>query len=136
MYCTATIHCKKGIISLFLSFHTSTSEMTLTDSVNPSHGTDACLHHQFVKYCIQSTQGVHFYHYRSVETSSPLKALFLCVGLVILKVSNVLTDSWVIKCQNMQTYKIVVTVIPVISLRVLYQFPDPDPREPCDIRFY
>lgn len=76
----------------------------------------------------------HFYHYRSVETSSPLKALFLCVGLVILKVSNVLTDSWVIKCQNMQTYKIVVPVIPVISLMVWYQFPDP--REPCDIRFY
>ena len=50
---------------------TSTSEMALIGSVNPGHGTAACLHYTWNDICVQMTQVYHF----TVVASSPLKVL-------------------------------------------------------------
>ena len=54
---------------------TSTSEMALIGSVNPGHGTAACLHYTWNDICVQMTQVYHFTGVASVEVSSPLKVL-------------------------------------------------------------
>ena len=54
---------------------TSTSEMALIGSVNPGHGTAACLHYTWNDICVQMTQVYHFTVIASVEASSPLKVL-------------------------------------------------------------
>ena len=54
---------------LILLYVTSTSEMALIGSVNPGHGTDACLHHTWNDICVQMTQIYHFTIVASVEAS-------------------------------------------------------------------
>ena len=54
---------------------TSTSEMALIGSVNPGHGTAACLHYTWNDICMQMTQVYYFTIVASVEVSSSLKVL-------------------------------------------------------------
>ena len=49
--------------------------MALIGSVNPGHGTAACLHYTWNDICVQMTQVYHFTVVASVEASSPLKVL-------------------------------------------------------------
>ena len=49
--------------------------MALIGSVNPGHGTAACLHYTWNDICVQKTQVYHFTVVASVEASSPLKVL-------------------------------------------------------------
>ena len=60
---------------VILWYVTSTSEMALICSVNPGHGTAACLHYTWNDICVQMTQVYHFTVVASVEASSPLKVL-------------------------------------------------------------
>ena len=72
---TTHVHADFCIFLLVYWCVTSTSEMALISSVNPGHGTDACLHYTLNDIMLQMTQGVHFYFCSSVEASSPLKVL-------------------------------------------------------------
>ena len=58
--------------------------MALIDSVNPGHGTAACLHYTWNDICVQMTQVYHFIVVASVEASSPLKVLSLLWALFIM----------------------------------------------------
>ena len=46
--------------------------MALISSVNPGHGTDACLHYTLNDIMLQMTQVFIFTYCSSVEASSPL----------------------------------------------------------------
>ena len=59
--------------------------MALIGSVNPGHGTAACLHYTWNDICVQMTQVYHFTVVASVEASSPLKVLsFISYELQLL----------------------------------------------------
>ena len=72
---TTHVHAYFHVFLLILSYVTSTSEMALIGSVNPGHGTAACLHYTWNDICVQMTQVYHFTIVASVEASSPLKVL-------------------------------------------------------------
>ena len=54
------VHAYFHVFLLILSYVTSTSEMALIGSVNPSHGTAACLHYTWNDICVQMIQVYHF----------------------------------------------------------------------------
>ena len=72
---TTHSHAYFHVFLLILWYVTSTSEMALISSVNPGHGTDACLHNTWNDICVQMTQVYHFTILASVEASAPLKVL-------------------------------------------------------------
>ena len=72
---TAHVHACFCIYLLVLWYVISTSEMALISSINPCHGTDACLHLHLEWYYVTNDSGVYFYFCCSVEASSPLKVL-------------------------------------------------------------